>query len=175
MSNKNRTDNKQSRIAVYPGSFDPFTLGHYDVLMRASKIFDKIYIAVAINIEKNPIFNLEERKEMIEKALSSNECFSNVEVVRFDGLITNFMKEQEIKILVRGIRDSNDFLNESRMSRMNKMLYSEMETIFFHTNESFAHISSSLIKEIVRFGGSLDGLMPKEIIDDIKKKFLNQK
>lgn len=175
MSDKKIKDTSQFRVALYPGSFDPFTLGHYDVLMRASKLFDKIYIAVAINLEKNPIFTLEERKNMIEKTLSSNKCFDNVEVVLFDGLVTNFMRENNIKILVRGIRDSSDFLNESKMSRMNKMLYSEMETVFLHTNEAFAHISSSLIKEIVRFGGSLDGLMPKEIIDDIEKKFLNQK
>lgn len=172
-TNINSEDNKSHfRVALYPGSFDPFTLGHYDILMRSAKIFDKVYIAVAINVEKNPVFSLEERKSMIDKVVVNNNKYSNIEVVLYDGLITNFMKKNDIHILVRGIRDIYDMLHESRMSRMNKMLYNDMETVFLHTNEAYAHISSSLIKEIVTFGGSLDGLMPKEIITDISKKFL---
>ena len=163
---------KEQRLAVYPGSFDPFTLGHYDILLRASRLFDKIYIAVAINTEKNPIFTLEERRDMIYKVVNSSEECKNIEVVLFDGLITNFMKNKKIKIIVRGIRDIDDLLHESRMSRMNKILYNEMETVFLHTDESYAYISSSLIKEIVRFGGSLESLVPKAIIDTIAKKFL---
>ena len=163
---------KEQRLAVYPGSFDPFTLGHYDILLRASRLFDKIYIAVAINTEKNPIFTLEERRDMIYKVVNSSEECKNIEVVLFDGLITNFMKDKKIKIIVRGIRDIDDLLHESRMSRMNKTLYNEMETVFLHTDESYAYISSSLIKEIVRFGGSLESLVPKAIIDTIAKKFL---
>ncbi len=173
MNKENKINNIEFRPAIYPGSFDPFTLGHFDVLLRASKLFDKVYIAVAINIEKSPTFSLEERKSMIDKAVLSHECFSNVEVILFDGLITNFMKEHNIKILVRGIRDIDDLRYESRMLRMNKMLYNEMDTVLLHTNEAFAYISSSLIKEIVRFGGSLDGLIPQEIVADVEKKFLN--
>lgn len=158
----------EETIAIYPGSFDPFTLGHYDILTRSAKLFDKIYIAVGVNIEKHPIFTLEERRGMIQKAVGSN---NKIEVISFDGLITNFMKENKIKIIVRGLRDIDDLLHESRMSRMNKVLYPEMETVFLHTTEAFAYISSSLIKEIVKFGGSLECLVPKEIIDIIEKKF----
>lgn len=158
----------EETIAIYPGSFDPFTLGHYDILTRSAKLFDKIYIAVGVNIEKHPIFTLEERRGMIQKAVGGN---NKIEVISFDGLITNFMKENQIKIIVRGLRDIDDLLHESRMSRMNKVLYPEMETVFLHTTEAFAYISSSLIKEIVKFGGSLESLVPKEIIDIIEKKF----
>ncbi len=171
MNKENIEPKSEFRVAIYPGSFDPFTLGHHDVLLRAAKLFDKIYIAVAINLDKNPTFTLEERKAMIDKSVSASTSFNNIEVVLFDGLITNFMKENGIKILVRGIRDIDDLSYESRMARMNKMLYNEMETVFLHTNEAFAYISSSLIKEIVRFGGSLDGLIPKEIIPDVEKGF----
>lgn len=158
---------KASKV-IFPGTFDPFTLGHVDVLYRLSSIFEDVYISVAVNLDKNPIFTLEERRKMIEIVVGENE---SIHVVAFEGLVTEFMKNNNIKIMARGIRDSEDLFYELKMSRMNKLLYPEMDTIFLHTAESYAYISSSLIKEIVRFGGPLDGLVPDILIDTMKEKF----
>lgn len=158
----------KKRSVIFPGTFDPFTLGHKDILYRLTDLFDDVYIAVAVNLDKKPVFTLEERKKMIESVVGEK---STIYVVAFEGLVTEFMKEKEIKILARGIRDTEDLLHESKMSRMNKILYPEMETVFLHTAEGYAYISSSLIKEIVRFGGSLEGLVPDVLIDTIKEKF----
>ena len=158
-----------NRKVIFPGTFDPFTLGHYDILSRLTNLFDEVYIAVAVNTEKDPIFTLDERKEMIKTVTQKNP---QIHVVAFEGLATEFMKNNEINVLARGVRDTYDLLHESRISRMNKMLYPEMETIFLHTAEGYAYISSSLIKEILRFKGSIEGLVPESLIDIITKKYL---
>lgn len=158
----------RDKRVIFPGTFDPFTLGHADILSRLTKLFDEVYIAVAVNVGKEPLFSLEERKAMIELASKGH---SNVSVVAFSGLVVEFMKKNDIKVLARGIRDMDDLLHESKMSRMNKILYPEMETIFLHTAEGYAYISSSLIKEVVRFDGNIDGLVPKMLIPIIKEKF----
>ena len=158
-----------NRKVIFPGTFDPFTLGHYDILTRLTNLFDEVYIAVAVNTEKDPVFTLDERKEMIKIVTQKN---SQIKVVAFEGLATEFMKNNDINVLARGIRDTYDLLHESRISRMNKMLYPEMETIFLHTAEGYAYISSSLIKEILRFKGSIEGLVPESLIEIITKKYL---
>lgn len=158
-----------SRKVIFPGSFDPLTLGHYNVLFRLKDLFDEVYIAVAVNLEKKPMFSLDERKYMIENIVS-NSKFDNIYVVAFEGLVTDFMKKHDIKILARGLRDSEDLSHESRISRMNKILYPEMETVFLHTAEEFAYISSSLIKEILRFDGPINGLVPDVLVDYIENK-----
>ena len=158
-----------NRKVIFPGTFDPFTLGHYDILTRLTNLFDEVYIAVAVNTEKDPVFTLDERKEMIKIVTQKNP---KINVVAFEGLATEFMKNNDINVLARGIRDTYDLLHESRISRMNKMLYPEMETIFLHTAEGYAYISSSLIKEILRFKGSIEGLVPESLIDIITKKYL---
>ncbi len=158
-----------NRKVIFPGSFDPFTLGHYNVLYRLKDLFDEVYIAVAVNLEKKPMFSLEERKYMIEDIVRDNK-FDNIHVVAFEGLVTEFMKKHNIKILARGLRDSEDLSHESRISRMNKILYPEMETVFLHTAEEFAYISSSLIKEILRFDGPINGLVPDVLVNYIESK-----
>lgn len=158
-----------NRKVIFPGTFDPFTLGHYDILNRLTKLFDEVYLAVAVNTEKDPMFTIDERKEMIEIITQKK---TNIHVVAFQGLVTEFMKENAINVLARGIRDTNDLLYESRASRMNKILYPEMETVFLHTAEGCAYISSSLIKEILKFKGNIEGLVPKPLINIITKKYL---
>ena len=154
---------------IFPGTFDPFTLGHLDVLYRLADIFEKVYISVAVNLEKSPTFNVEERKNMIKKVIGENEA---IEIVSISGLVTNYMKENNIKVLARGIRDSEDLYYELKMARMNKLLYPEMDTIFLHTSENYAYVSSSLIKEVLKFNGPIDGLVPEILIDEIKSKFI---
>jgi len=158
-----------NRKVIFPGTFDPFTLGHYDILNRLTKLFDEVYIALGINTSKNQMFSLDERKKMIEIVIQKKQ---NIHVVAFEGLVTAYMKENNIDVLARGIRDINDLLHESKMSRMNKILFPEMETIFLHTAEGYACISSSLIKDIIRFKGSVKGLVPEPLIDIVTKKYL---
>ena len=154
---------------IFPGTFDPFTLGHLDVLYRLADIFEKVYISVAVNLEKSPTFTVEERKNMIKKVIGENEA---IEIVSISGLVTNYMKENNIKVLARGIRDSEYLYYELKMARMNKLLYPEMDTIFLHTSENYAYVSSSLIKEVLKFNGPIDGLVPEILIDEIKSKFI---
>ena len=154
---------------IFPGTFDPFTLGHLDVLYRLADIFEKVYISVAVNLEKSPTFTVEERKNMIKKVIGENEA---IEIVSISGLVTKYMKENNIKVLARGIRDSEDLYYELKMARMNKLLYPEMDTIFLHTSENYAYVSSSLIKEVLKFNGPIDGLVPEILIDEIKSKFI---
>ncbi|MEI0603424.1 pantetheine-phosphate adenylyltransferase [Brachyspira alvinipulli] len=153
---------------IFPGTFDPFTLGHLDVLYRLADIFEKVYISVAVNLEKSPTFTVEERKNMIKKVIGENET---IEIVSISGLVTNYMRENNIKVLARGIRDSEDLYYELKMARMNKLLYPEMDTIFLHTSENYAYVSSSLIKEVLKFNGPIDGLVPEILINEIKSKF----
>lgn len=150
---------------IYPGSFDPFTLGHHDILNRTLDIFGEVCVAVAKNIGKRCLFSEEARINMIKKACKYSD---KVEVVQFDTLITDFLKVRKSRVLIRGIRDANDFLYESKMSRMNKILYPQMDTLFLHTDERFAHISSSLVKEIAILGGDISHLVPEELVEEIK-------
>ncbi len=131
---------------IFPGTFDPFTLGHLDVLNRLSSIFNKVYILLAVNLDKSTTFSIEERIAMIKKSIADNDC---IEVVSINGLVTDFMKENDIKVLARGIRDSEDLYYELKMARTNKLLYPQMDTIFLHTSEHYAYVSSSLIKQIL--------------------------
>lgn len=156
---------------IFPGTFDPFSLGHLDVLCRLANIFEKVYISIAINLEKSPAFTLEERKKMIEKVIEGKD---SIEIVAISGLVTEYMKNNGIKILARGIRNSEDLHYELKMAKMNKLLYPEMDTIFLNTSENYNYISSSLIKEILKFGGPIDGLVPEILIEDIKSKFIKK-
>jgi len=161
---------KNSKV-IFPGTFDPFTLGHMDVLYRLTDIFEKVYISIAVNLDKSPIFTLEERKKMIEKVVGKNEA---IEIAAVSGLVTEYMKNNGIKLLARGIRDGEDLHYELKMSKMNKLLYPEMDTIFLNTSERYNYISSSLIKEILKFDGPIDGLVPDILIEDIKAKFIKK-
>ncbi|WMY97590.1 MAG: pantetheine-phosphate adenylyltransferase [Arsenophonus sp.] len=153
--------------AIYPGTFDPITYGHLDIIKRASLIFDQLIVGVSNNIKKKTMFTLEERVFLIKKVLKS---FKNVEIKSFSGLTIQFAKENQSNILIRSIRFSTDLQYEYQLSCMNKVLYYNLETIFFISSPQFSFISSSLIREIIIKKGEIDHFLPKEIIKEILKK-----
>ncbi len=156
------------RIAVYPGSFDPITNGHLDIIERASKIFDKVIVGVLNNSSKNPLFTASERVMLIEKVADKLE---NVEVECFDGLLVDFASQHNANVIIKGLRTVNDFEYEFQMALLNKTLNSECETMFMMTNSKYSYISSSMVKELARYKGDLAGLVPTEIIHYIKDKY----
>ena len=154
-------------VAVYPGSFDPITNGHIEIIKRGTKIFDKIIVAVLINVEKRYLFNIDERVELIKKVTSDIE---NVEVVSFDGLLVNFLKERNINVILKGIRTTCDFEYEMQMAIINKELNNDIETICMMSSPEYLHISSSNVKQIAKFNGNIEKLVPKEILRNILDK-----
>lgn len=156
------------RIAVYPGSFDPITNGHLDIIERASKIFDKVVVGVLKNKNKKPRFTAEERVMLIEKVTSR---LPNVSVASFDGLLVDFARENNANVIIKGLRTVNDFEYEFQMALLNKALDSECETMFMMTNSKYSYISSSMVNELASYKGDLAGLVPTEIINHIKGKY----
>ena len=156
-------------IAVYPGTFDPFTNGHKDLVQRAaSNIFDKVYICVAENSRKDTLFSLDERIELAKQSLSELE---NIEVIGFNGLLVDFAKELKAKVILRGLRVVSDFEYEFQMSSMNKKLNNGIESIFLTPSESYAFLSSSLVKEIAELGGDVSKFVSKEVKEAIQRKY----
>ncbi|MEG6567827.1 pantetheine-phosphate adenylyltransferase [Thermoanaerobacterium saccharolyticum] len=154
-------------IAVYPGSFDPVTNGHLDVIKRAAKVFDKLIVAVLVNPSKAPMFSLEERVEMLKDATAEIE---NVEIDSFSGLLIEYLEKVNSKIIVKGLRMVSDFEYEFQMALINKKLNPEVETIFFMTSNKYGYLSSSIVKEVARFGGCLSDLVPDSVIEKILQK-----
>jgi len=150
--------------AIYPGTFDPVTNGHIDIIKRACKIFDKIIVAVADNKDKNTMFNLQKRVELMKKATRNLE---KVEVASFSSLLVDFAKEKECKIIIRGLRAVSDFEYELQMGYANKSLDSEIDTIYLMPNLENAFISSSVVRSILKYNGDVSHLVPKEIIKDL--------
>jgi pantetheine-phosphate adenylyltransferase len=149
-----------SKIAIFPGSFSPFTVGHQAVVDRALPLFDKIIIAIGINSEKNEFFSIEERMQWIELVYDKNE---KIEIKRYEGLTVDFCKNEGANFILRGLRDSHDFKFEKNIAQMNKDLNSKIETIFIITPPKISHISSSLIRDIIKNGGDVSQFIPKEI------------
>lgn len=162
------TPKKNPRIAVYPGSFDPVTLGHMDIIERAAAQFDVVIVAVLNNLSKNPLFTLEERKELLREV---TKHLDNVKVDGFRDLLVNYMEQQNAHIIVRGIRSVTDFEYELQMASTNKKLKPEIETIFMMTNPKYSYLSSSMVKEIARFGGPVSEFVSPEIEGAIRKKY----
>ncbi len=148
------------RIAVYPGSFDPFTLGHLDILERATGIFDKVIVAVLENPNKSPLFSVAERIEMIRESVAEN---GDVEVDSFDGLTVDYAKKVGAGSLVRGLRATSDFESEFQMALFNRKLAPEVTTVFLMTSFANVFLSSSLIKEVARHGGNVDFAVPQSV------------
>lgn len=151
-------------IAVYPGSFDPITNGHIDIIKRGAKIFDKIIVGVLVNLDKKHLFEIDERVRLIKKVTYDME---NVEVVSFNGLLVDLLKEYNADIILKGLRNSTDFEYEMQMAYINKELNSDIETICMMSSPENLHISSSCVRQIAKLGGNIEGLVPKEIISDI--------
>lgn len=156
------------RIAVYPGSFDPITNGHLDIIERASRVYDKLVVGVLNNASKTPLFSAEERVEMIRKVTGNMD---NVEVDTFTGLLVDFAKSKDATVIVKGLRTVADFEYEFQMALLNKALNPEYETMFMMTNSQYSYISSSMVKELAGFHGDLTGLVPCEIIETIEEKY----
>jgi pantetheine-phosphate adenylyltransferase len=157
-----------TRIAIYPGSFDPITNGHIDVIRRALKIFDRLIVAVAVNDRKQPLFGTEERVRMIKTALQGQ---SRVIVDSFHGLLVDYAREQKASAVIRGIRAVSDFEYEFQMALMNRKLCRDIETVYLTPYEQYTYLNSSLVKEVARMGGSLKGLVPPVTAAGLRAKF----
>lgn len=156
------------RTAVYPGSFDPFTNGHRDILQRALTVFDKIIIAVVRNPGKVPLFSLQDRVEIIKNSI---EPSSRIEITSFSGLLVDFMKQKNSSIMVKGLRAVSDFEFEFQMALMNRKLNPEVETVFLMTSSEYAFLSSSRVREIVSLGGEVSCLVSSFAQQKLKEKF----
>lgn len=159
------------RIAVYPGSFDPITNGHLDIIARASKLYDKLVVGVLNNGAKNPLFSVEERVDMINHEIKE---LQNVSCDVFNGLLVDFAKQRGATVIVKGLRTVADFEYEFQMALLNKALNPEYETMFMMTDTKFSYISSSMVKEVAKYQGRLDGLVPSYVADKIKSKYINK-
>ena len=153
-------------LAVYPGSFDPVTLGHLDIITRSSGLYDHVIVVVSRNPTKNPMFTVEERLTQIRQA---TEHLNNVEIDSFDGLTVNYAHQRQAKVLIRGLRVLSDFEKELQMAHTNKTLADDLETVFLATSTEYGFLSSSLVKEIARFGGAINHLVPAHVAQDIQK------
>jgi pantetheine-phosphate adenylyltransferase len=157
-----------NRTAIYPGSFDPLTLGHVDIIERGSALFDKIVVAVLRNLEKSPVFSLEERIEMIREVFKDNP---NVEADSFSGLLVDYTKSKGASAIVRGVRAISDFEYEFQMALMNRRLAPSIETVFMTPAEEYSYVSSRLVKEVAELGGSVAGLVPPGVERRLEKHF----
>ena len=160
------------RVAVYPGSFDPITNGHLDIITRGAKTFDKLIVAVLVNVEKKGLFEINERVELIKRVTKD---IPNVEVEAFNGLLIDYMKKKNSKVILKGLRALSDFEYEFQMALMNSYLDDNIETLFMMTSSKYSFVSSSSIKQVAKFGGSLEGLVPDEIIPFIVNKINEDK
>jgi len=157
------------KIALYPGTFDPITLGHLDIVERASKLFDEIIITIAQNSQKNPLFSLEERKEHIKDATSH---IDNIHCDHFEGLLVTYAKNINAVAIIRGLRAVSDFEFEFQMALMNRRLEPEISTVFLMPNEKYSYLNSSIVKEVAEFGGDVDKFVTRMVSDKLKDKFL---
>ncbi|PYI54242.1 pantetheine-phosphate adenylyltransferase [Paenibacillus flagellatus] len=155
-------------VAVYPGSFDPVTFGHLDIIHRAAQVFDKVIVAVLNNSKKNPLFTVEERKHLLREATRGIE---NVEVDSFGDLLINYMSQKQANVIVKGLRAISDFESEMQMASLNHKLNDKVETFFMMTSPQYSYLSSSIVKEIARFNGPVSDLVPAEVETALRVKF----
>ena len=160
-------ENGRTRIAVYPGSFDPLTNGHVDIILRGAHIFDKIVVALLVNVDKNPLFSLEERVDITRQVFQE---YPNVEVDTFDGLLVDYAKRRDISVIVRGLRAISDFEYELQMALMNRRLSPDTETVFMMPAEQYTYVSSRLVKEVFALGGAVSGLVPELVEERLKQQ-----
>jgi len=147
------------RRAIYPGSFDPITMGHLDIIERSSKLFDEVVVALLMNIDKQPMFSIQERVDIMREVIP----WTNVRVDTFDGLLVHYALQQQAQVIVRGIRAVSDYEYELQMALMNRRLAPNIETVFLMAGEAYSYLSSRLIKEVHKLGGSIRGLVPEAV------------
>ena len=157
-------------VAVYPGSFDPITLGHLDIIGRAAAVFDRVIVGVLINPRKSPAQDVESRAAVIREAVdeSLGELSARVEIVTFDGLTVDLARRSSAAFIVRGLRAISDFESELQMAHTNRKLAPQVDTVFFMTSIEYAYLSSSLIREIASFGGDVSGMVPKAVLRQLR-------
>ncbi len=161
-----------SIVAIYPGSFDPLTYGHLDLIERCSGIVDKLIVAVLRNESKQPLFTEQERREMLEEVV---RAYPNVEVDSFDGLLVDYATRRNANLILRGIRAISDYEYELQMALMNRRLKPQIETVFMMSGEAYSFISSRLVKEVIRLGGDVSGLVPPPVEARLKKRILGER
>lgn len=155
------------KTAVYPGSFDPVTNGHLDIIERSSKLFDKVIVVASNNTSKTPMFTVEEKKSILKEAVSH---LDNVVIDSFQGLLVNYVEENDVDVIVKGLRAISDFEMELQMAGMNRKLNPNAETVFLMTATDYSYLSSSIVKEIFKLGGPISELVPKVVEDAMIKK-----
>ena len=155
------------KTAIYPGSFDPVTLGHYDIIERSSQIFDRLIVGVLNNSAKSPLFSVEERVKMLKDVTKE---LPNVEIKSFDGLLIDFARENQAQVIVRGLRAVTDFEYELQMAQTNHKMEPEIETIFLTTSLDYSYLSSTTVKEVAAFGGDISQFVPEFVADCMKEK-----
>lgn len=158
--------------AIYPGSFDPITNGHLDIIARATKIFDELIVAVALNEEKHPLFSLKDRLKMIERVVKD---FKKVKIDHFDALLVDYCQRNQVDVVIRGLRAISDFEFEFQMALMNKKLHESLETVFMMTSECYSYLSSTMIKEIAAMGGEVQAFVPSFIEEKLREKLFRGK
>lgn len=158
--------------AVYPGSFDPITNGHIDIVRRGAEVFDRVVVLVAINSEKKTLFSVEERMELIREVFADHP---RIEVDSFRGLLVNYLQDRGIRVVIRGLRAMSDFEYEFQMALMNRKIHPEAETFFLATSENYSYVSSRILKEVFGLGGCIKDLAPAVVIDAMRAKFQNRR
>lgn len=166
-----KKEKRRGLKAVYPGTFDPVTNGHIDIIERGSAIFDEVIVAILKNPEKEPLFSVSERVRMISHTVSA---LPNVSVDTFDGLLVDYAEKVGAQVIMRGLRAISDFEYELQMAMMNRRLRKTIETVFMMPNETYSYVSSKLVKEIARLGGTPAGLVPQEVEKKLRDRFENE-
>ena len=168
VENKKGVNKDMGKVAIYPGSFDPITYGHIDIIERSLEIFDKVIIAIADNMEKRALFSIEERLQMAKNIFKDSP---NVIVDSFKGLLVDYVAKTNAKVILRGLRATSDFEYEFHMASMNRSLNTHLDTLFMMTSKDYFFVSSRTIKEVAKLGGGVEGLVPDLVVRRLKEKF----